>query len=55
MPWVSNGSGIIDQASTFHLIGVVHNFCYIANSQETKASRDRTMLPVLDSRFGFPF
>jgi hypothetical protein len=26
MPWVSNGSGIIDQASTSHLIGVVHNF-----------------------------
>jgi hypothetical protein len=25
MPWVSNGSGIIDQASTFPLTGVVHN------------------------------
>jgi hypothetical protein len=32
MPWVSNGSGIIDQASTFHLIGVVHSplsLCYL--------------------------
>jgi hypothetical protein len=25
MPWVSNGSGIIDQASTFHLTGAVRN------------------------------